>query len=851
MYQFAAQITNGRETSIFDWMAKFAAYPQKPWIIGIISAAVAAILAELILRLRYTKLTGIALRAIGLLFILYGLALIYVKFRVHAVDVPSTTWIWMPSAGIILFACASGLHRIRARLARERTKRIVDFAADRIMILEQTRGASHFVDQFTQSEEPALPLVRSMINQRRKGKKESLVIISGPSGAGKTATLLRYAASCRETQSSRRRPLIAIYVDLAAYAAQFNENPTLEDFIQDNFTKNDSPDLNLEKAWAASGRYIDWIFLFDNADEADLWQGSQIWSRQIIENFLKRYSRSNSFRALVAAYVSQDSPIGAVIELGNLTDDGWREFLGNSGISRVTVDAIAADEGLYWFLKDPGAINFLAPVLARHPWATGDSVNEALRESVDNAFNSSTQTDALRTATAVIKSLIRTPGGYYADEPGDITKKLADIGQLINLPAQEIDTNLSVLEEHDILKRIRSRHGDYIKFSPASAAYFYSCALLDGPGELTTQELLCDERFRMITISLLQVARREYVNQFLTEMSSLLDSAIDALNKDQLELLAEQIEVLKNAKRLQSVRRAESILEDRYARAERANAALFALIGGLQNRLDLLDEEMRHKLIEFTKLVMPICDPRMQAHVLAIRYAIDPPSNEAVKPDPGLDSKDGQVVLDTTSRIVNSLNETTGLPEADQSKLVAVVLLAGLSSLTLTRGRGNLPASLRLANDAGIAMIILYGTIFGVGGLLQLTSDWRSPFLQVCEILISAVVTGPLIASRHLPSWRLTLLRFNFYIPMKYVSISLASLGAIWAILDLLYDLLTFTMPLMPLLACYSLMWPAYVGFYLTYDPNPSATKLIFPSPAIAKVLWHTHIVKLLRSFFQ
>jgi hypothetical protein len=162
------------------------------------------------------------------------------------------------------------------------------------------------------------------------------------------------------------------------------------------------------------------------------------------------------------------------------------------------------------------------------------SVNTALREAVDNAFNSSTQTDALETATATIKFLMRVPGGYYADVPGNVTKKLANIGKLIALPAQEIDSNLATLAEYGILKRIRSRHGDYVEFGSAAAAYFYSCALLDSPDEFSIEELLCDDRLRMTTISLLQAAKIEHIDQFLREMDSLLDSGIDALNKDQL-----------------------------------------------------------------------------------------------------------------------------------------------------------------------------------------------------------------------------------------------------------------------------------------------------------------------------
>jgi hypothetical protein len=850
MNQIAAAVTNRQEISFFDWMTKIAAYTQRPWIILIVSAAVAAMLADWLLKLHYTRLTVMAIRAIALLLCVYGLVLNYIRLRGPAIAGPSTAWAWMPSAGILLFILASGLRRIRVRRARERTRRVSDVAKDRIGILDQTYGAAHYVDQLTQSGQLVLPLLRSTIN-KKTGK---LVFIVGPPGSGKTATLVRCAKSFRLASVGRRRPIVPIYVDMAAYERQFTDNPTLEYFIQTHFIRNDSPELNLGKAWAASDRYVDWMFLFDNSDEADLQQGEQGWSSEIIQSFMGRYSKSNIFYALVATRTGWENSEAPVVELDALTDDGWKEFLVSAGVNGDSMEAITADEGLYWFLKNPGTINLLTEVLVFRAWKTGDNVAEALGDAVKHYLSSSILTDpatvgsVLDTATATIRYLMTPSAGYQLAAPNDIAGKLADIGQLISLSSEEVDRNLEVLAHHGLIKRIRSRRGYFVEFNSASESYFCSCALRHDVGNTLLEEILRDELFRLTAIAFLQSVDGEQIPRYTREMSSLLDSAIDALDKDEIEALSEQVELAERAKRSQSVRRAQGMLAGRYERAARANAALLVIVAGLQNRPQFLSDELRSKCVEFARLIIPWSDPRTQVHLLAIRYAIELPKNVTVKPDPGLLSQNSQIVLDTASRIANTFTNTAEFTEEYRSRLAFVVLLVGLRSLSLSRERGNLPASIRLANDAGIAATVLYASIFGAGGLLQLFSYWRHPILQVCEVLLALAVAGPLAAARYLPSWRMRLLSTGFQATVKLAGLWLAAFGACWAFLNILVDLATFNLPLMPLLACYTLMWPAYVGFYLTSEANPSAANIIFPSPRIIRIIWQTQILKFFAS---
>jgi len=132
--------------SVYSWVASFAAYMQKPWLIAIAVGAATTIIAELVLKVRYTRSTSIALWTAGFFFLVPGLLLVYMKLRVTDVGVPSTTWIWMPAVGGLLLLSALFLQRRRVRIAHLRIKGLSDTAAGRIEALAQNYGARHFAE---------------------------------------------------------------------------------------------------------------------------------------------------------------------------------------------------------------------------------------------------------------------------------------------------------------------------------------------------------------------------------------------------------------------------------------------------------------------------------------------------------------------------------------------------------------------------------------------------------------------------------------------------------------------------------------------------------------------------------
>jgi hypothetical protein len=204
--------------------------------------------------------------------------------------------------------------------------------------------------------------------------------------------------------------------------------------------------------------------------------------------------------------------------------------------------------------------------------------------------------------------------------------------------------------------------------------------------------------------------------------------------------------------------------------------------------------------------------------------------------------------------VVNAISESevTELDDEHRSKLISVIIMVGLAPLTVNRGHDRIPYVFRLADGARAAAIILYGTVFGLGGLLQLINFrhydfhdfWHYPFLQICEILAALLVVGPLVAARYNTRWRMFILGHDFQAAMKGVGGSLAAVGAIWALIVIINGFATFTMPLMPLLVGYTLLWPGCALLYLLSNRAPTMSNVIFPFPRIVAMFQHKDVVE-------
>ena len=405
----------------------------------------------------------------------------------------------------------------------------------------------------------------------------------------------------------------------------------------------------------------------------------------------------------------------------------------------------------------------------------------------------------------------------------------AHVASVRRCPPRSINRDINALVSCGLAKRISGRDGsEYPEFGPAVTTYFYTCALMEDTNQIRVGDLLSEPRFRLATVSLLRIADNEVVSLFMREVGPILESAIASLNPVEHAALAERHDPTEMA--------------DEANLIERAYVALSILADGLQDRLELVDEELRARALDFTIHAIPNVDADMQAGLLEVSYVLGTPEQAMSALALGLHSRDATRVLDAASRIVNTMTEMPELDDADRAQLVRVIILTGLRSLTLNRGRSDVPFSLRLADGAGTAAIILYGTIFGLGGALQVAAHPHDFAPQFFEFVAVALLAFPVAGTRYSKSWRKFMLSTNIEVIMQNVTGFLAILGAVGGFLIILFSLAFFTIPLMPLFVCYSLAWPAAVLYYLSLDERPTAASTAFPLPRVLHALWHTYI---------
>ena len=220
-------------TPFFSWLASLATNLQKPAVIVAATSLAAAFVSALTPKIRYTaRATGVVLLAIGALILAVGLLLVYAKIWAHTTRVPLSALRWMPATGIALLVTAWILRWQRRRAARNRIRSLADVVGVHIRALNHQFGATTFVDETTADGEPVVFRLMSLVRRPGRGRR---IILVGDLGSGKTASLLKFAMDCLSQRSARTRPLIALYVDLAQYAAQPMGAMQLNEFILSQF----------------------------------------------------------------------------------------------------------------------------------------------------------------------------------------------------------------------------------------------------------------------------------------------------------------------------------------------------------------------------------------------------------------------------------------------------------------------------------------------------------------------------------------------------------------------------------------------------------------------------------------
>ena len=577
------------------WLAKFPAYLQNSSVVAVVIATIAVIIGGLALMIRYTRTVGVVLRALGVAFLFGGAALAYGRFRLTAVKLP-TTWPWIPICGVILLTTEWFLRRQRIKGVNNRVSGLAADCAEYIDVLSQKYGAPDFADLTTVDGKYAISALRYFL---RRPRRQTHVFLIGSPGAGKTATLLNFAADCRAFQSTHKRPLIPIYVDLAEYARQVGVN-TLTEFMQSKFHG-----LNSSKTWIENGHDVRWIFLFDNADEADLqwYGGQQSWS--IVSSFIRQRSQTAS---IFAVFASRRLPGNAdqanYIELNGLAEDAWKNVLIRSGLPQLAVDELAENESLRCYLENPGSLKLLAPVIAGRDWKTTDDVVSALNsgdnayrimgEAIDGLIRITPQVppieaQSLRSTAAAVMEFLQEQPAFIPSLTGEVGAGLRRIAAYSGLSPSELEGNLAALAKCGIIKRTYSQSNiEFVEFNPEIGAFFYTSFLLDNHEKIPVRKMLCEEEFYLSALTLLSVAPREIVDQFIRDSEIMLDQAIN-------DLLREPVSSDASSDPAQLQR----IVYPPYL-------SLSVLANAPQTQLEGLRDKLQEKVARFAELAMPL-----------------------------------------------------------------------------------------------------------------------------------------------------------------------------------------------------------------------------------------------------
>jgi hypothetical protein len=436
--------------------------------------------------------------------------------------------------------------------------------------------------------------------------------------------------------------------------------------------------------------------------------GQRAWDFEV-SAFINRPSDLAPFHTVIASQlIPASSEMDHVVYLKGLSVTGRNKLLTQAQLNPVDVAALTRDKNFSQYLANPATLSLLTPSLAQRTWTKNYNVQVATGDAVDRVMQrarlSTADHDSLLSTMTTIAAFLRTRPDTEPDAPGELNEVVAHVASNKRQSQRSIRREITMLTERGIVNRIHGEGGtDYVQFGPAVAAYFYARAILEDPSLIEVDDFILDSHSRLTALSLLKVADDEMVSRFTRAVEKMLDKAIAELSKAQ-----------------QTSATAQNHPEPTWSeQIDSAFIALSALIDGLQDRLELLGEELTAKAIEFTVSVTPIAPTDIQADLPEVSYALGAPEQAMSIIARGLATRDGNQVLDAASRMVNAMSEVTDADE-DWPQLARVIILVGLRSLTLNRGQDDIPYSLRLADGAGVAAAILYGVIFGLASLLQL-----------------------------------------------------------------------------------------------------------------------------------
>jgi hypothetical protein len=628
------------------------------------------------------------------------------------------------------------------------------------------------------------PAVATLMRQVRRLKGDRILLLTGPSGAGKTSVLSQVATECARRWRRRRRPVTPVYVDLAAYVAQ--PVRPLRDYLAQTVTTDGDLRDRLLQAWRPGGRMI-WLFLFDNLNGAPAGAGAGKLVGEI-EDFLA--IRGKRAKAIVAAGPEHSLPGLATAAIAPLTYGMQKRLL---AAYPQLVDALprwSTNKSFRPYLANPGWLVLLRGTPPRPGTdASSWSLYVLMTELVDRR---------LRAAGSVI--------GGADDEPLD---RLAELLSATPSHAADVATVRRVVGADSLARLQRAQlvgddHGSIRFVHPSIMVYLLARRALQGDGQIGTSTLQDGPWF--VPVSVL-----------------VLGFPLDAAEVSHFVGRAQAEVTALNAK-LPSAAQPPSA--DLSREITRTVDTLRAIDAGLQYQPELVPPELTR---ETRVLLEKLGSPRAWSDLSDALSAKD----AAADFESQVRSRSGFAVERAAGRLATTPGAVELISIESRTRLMLLAALGGPDRFDVGPIRDR---RLQLAASAGTAVAATFAATYGLsaaGQLLAIREAWP---IQVVELIVVLSFSGAVIAARRYTAARRWLFAHTDFLMGLWGALAL--IGTVLGVTLILIALAAFSNNLVPLVFILLLTWPLAVLFYLATEPNPAVGRLAFPYPWIAGPLW-------------
>ncbi|XVV16901.1 NACHT domain-containing protein [Actinoplanes sp. CA-131856] len=377
-------------------------------------------------------------------------------------------------------------------------------------------------------------------------REDSLVILEGEPGAGKSIALRHLAATMAD--EVRRRPtersVLPFYLNLKNFEVRAGVSAAdVERFVRDNLNPSRSRDIDryLEERFDTDREQGRWLFLFDSFDEIPAIL-SATEAGPVIDAYVEAiagFVGLGQSRAVIASRefrgpTRSGKPLLRVMPLSR---ERRERFIRNAdldaAVERTVLDGLDGMELQVQQLTDNPLFLSLFCEFVRATGSLPSSTHAVMesyvrtrltrdRDRIEYRF--AVEVDATRRVAEELAFVMLTePDLGLTAGRAAITERLSrDIGS----PVEEVDSAIGALLYCHLARYADAGARTRITFSHRRLQeYFATCAVIRGDGAVTPAQLLADGRWRETAVVILQSQRAELSTDLLSALEQRLLTA--------------------------------------------------------------------------------------------------------------------------------------------------------------------------------------------------------------------------------------------------------------------------------------------------------------------------------------